>query len=51
MQIRTPAVAGMFYPDEKDKLTDLIRDCFTHPFGPRENFEKKQKISPPMAAF
>lgn len=42
MQIRTPAVAGMFYPGEKNKLTKLIQDCFTHPFGPEENSEKKQ---------
>jgi AmmeMemoRadiSam system protein B len=42
MQIRTPAVAGMFYPDEKNKLTKLIEDCFSHPFGPKENLEKKQ---------
>ncbi|MBA4454061.1 MAG: MEMO1 family protein [Nitrosopumilaceae archaeon] len=42
MQIRTPAVAGMFYPGEKNKLTELIQDCFTHPFGPGENSEKKQ---------
>ena len=42
MQIRTPAVAGMFYPDEKNKLTELIQDCFSHPFGPKEDLEKKQ---------
>ena len=42
MQIRTPAVAGMFYPGEKNKLTELIQDCFSHPFGPKENLEKKQ---------
>ena len=34
MQIRTPAVAGMFYPGEKNKLTKLIDDCYLHPFGP-----------------
>ncbi len=42
MQIRTPAVAGMFYPGEKNKLTELIQDCFTHPFGPGEKQEKKE---------
>jgi len=41
MQIRTPAVAGMFYPGEKNKLTELIQDCFTHPFGPGEKQGKK----------
>ncbi len=34
MQVRTPAVAGMFYPSEKIKLTKLIEECFLHPFGP-----------------
>ena len=42
MQIRTPAVAGMFYPGEKNKLTELIQDCFTHPFGPGEKQGKKE---------
>ena len=36
MQIRTPAVAGMFYPDEKDKLEKLIDNSFLHSFGPGE---------------
>jgi len=34
MQIRTPAVAGMFYPKEKEELKTTIRDCFLHSFGP-----------------
>ncbi len=34
MQIRTPAVAGMFYPDEPKELKSLIHDSFLHPFGP-----------------
>ena len=33
MQIRTPAVAGMFYPKEKNELKTMIHDCFLHPFG------------------
>jgi len=37
MQIRTPAVAGMFYPDEKNKLSKLIEECYLHPFGPKKN--------------
>jgi hypothetical protein len=41
MQIRTPAVAGMFYPGEKNKLTKLIEDCFLHSFGPGKNTLKK----------
>jgi hypothetical protein len=34
MQIRTPAVAGMFYPKEREELKSTIRDCFLHNFGP-----------------
>jgi len=34
MQVRTPAVAGMFYPKEKNELKIAIHDCFLHPFGP-----------------
>ena len=34
MQIRTPAVAGMFYPKETHELKSAIRDCFLHRFGP-----------------
>jgi len=43
MQIRTPAVAGMFYPDEKNKLSKLIEECFLHPFGPEKNQKKIEK--------
>ncbi|GKS67154.1 hypothetical protein YTPLAS73_07010 [Nitrosarchaeum sp.] len=45
MQIRTPAVAGMFYPDEKKELKKLIKDCFLHNLGPGKippsNIKKK----------
>jgi len=41
MQVRTPAVAGMFYPSEKNKLTKLIEDCFLHKFGPGKKPPKK----------
>ena len=34
MQIRTPAVAGMFYSGEKKELKKSIKDCFLHKFGP-----------------
>ena len=34
MQVRTPAVAGMFYPKRKDELKNMIHDCFLHSFGP-----------------
>jgi len=36
MQIRTPAVAGMFYPNETKKLKSLVHDCFLHQYGPRK---------------
>ncbi len=34
MQIRTPAVAGMFYPKVQKELKSTIRDCFLHRYGP-----------------
>jgi AmmeMemoRadiSam system protein B len=34
MQIRTPAVAGMFYPKTNQELRSSIRNCFLHNFGP-----------------
>ena len=45
MQIRTPAVAGMFYSGEKKELKKSIKDCFLHKFGPGKippsNIKKK----------
>jgi MEMO1 family protein len=34
MQVRTPAVAGMFYPKEVQELKSTIRDSFLHSYGP-----------------
>ena len=34
MQIRTPAVAGMFYPDKRDGLVESIHECMNHRLGP-----------------
>lgn len=34
MQVRTPAVAGMFYPQNENELKQIIRECFLHEFGP-----------------
>ena len=34
MQVRTPAVAGMFYPKSQVELRSTIRDCFLHRYGP-----------------
>jgi MEMO1 family protein len=46
MQIRTPAVAGMFYPSEKNELKESIHQCFLHRFGPGKlpPTEEKKKI-------
>jgi len=46
MQIRTPAVAGMFYPGEKNELKESIHQCFLHTFGPGKlpPTEEKKKI-------
>lgn len=34
MQVRTPAVAGMFYPKTNQELKSTIRNCFLHKYGP-----------------
>ena len=34
MQIRTPAVAGMFYPNKKNELEQSIKSLFLHKLGP-----------------
>ncbi|MDE1845077.1 MAG: AmmeMemoRadiSam system protein B [Thaumarchaeota archaeon] len=34
MQVRTPAVAGMFYPKTNQELKSSIRSCFLHKYGP-----------------
>jgi AmmeMemoRadiSam system protein B len=34
MQVRTPAVAGMFYPKTKQELERIIKNCFLHKHGP-----------------
>ncbi len=46
MQIRTPAVAGMFYPKETEQLKGLVHDCFLHSSGPGKipPSELKKKI-------
>ncbi|MFQ5572769.1 MAG: MEMO1 family protein [Nitrosopumilaceae archaeon] len=43
MQIRTPAVAGMFYPGEKNELKESIHQCFLHAFGPGKLPPTKEK--------
>lgn len=34
MPVRPPAVAGQFYPADKEELASNIEDCFTHKLGP-----------------
>ncbi len=34
MQVRTPAVAGMFYPETKQELEKTIQNCFLNKYGP-----------------
>ena len=56
MQIRTPAVAGMFYPGEKNELQKNIHDCFLHNFGsghlpPSNSSEKIFGIISPHAGY
>jgi len=36
MQVRTPAVAGMFYPKINSEVKSSIRNCFLHEYGPRK---------------
>lgn len=34
MQTRTPAVAGMFYPDDAEDLARTVQECYNHSLGP-----------------
>jgi AmmeMemoRadiSam system protein B len=49
--MRYPAVAGRFYPADKDELLASIRDCFTHPIGPGlpERIGSERKIAAAIA--
>ena len=46
MQIRTPAVAGTFYPKTKQELESSIKECFLHKLGPGRMFptESEEKV-------
>ncbi len=35
MQVRKPAVSGIFYPSDREALLASIRDCFLHDLGPK----------------
>ena len=36
MRVRKPAVAGSFYPANKDALLQAIENCFMHSYGPQK---------------
>lgn len=44
MRIRTPAVAGMFYPKGKSELQKSISDCFSHEFGAAKSKILTEKV-------
>lgn len=44
MQIRTPAAAGMFYPEEANQLKQVIHNCFLHEYGPGQEILDKDGI-------
>jgi AmmeMemoRadiSam system protein B len=44
MRIRTPAVAGMFYPKEKNELRESIQDCILHKYGVGQSKTEPIKI-------
>src|SRR5574338_722513 len=44
MRIRTPAVAGMFYPKDKTKLQTSIQNCISHRYGIGETKQSQEKI-------
>ena len=44
MRIRTPAVAGMFYPKEKSKLETTIQHCIEHEYGVGKLHQSKERI-------
>ncbi len=44
MHIRTPAVAGMFYPKAKSELQKSISDCLSHEFGAAKSKMQSEKI-------
>ena len=41
--MRYPAVAGRFYPIDRNELKDMIEWCFTHPLGPGKIGERSDR--------
>lgn len=46
MQVRTPAVAGTFYPKNKKELRSAIRECFLDSFGPGRLYPNPENENP-----
>jgi AmmeMemoRadiSam system protein B len=44
MRIRTPAVAGMFYPKEKNELRESIQSCISHKYGVGQSKTEQLKV-------
>ena len=44
MRVRTPAVAGMFYPKDEKQLREEIQNCILHEFGAAHSEIKTEKI-------
>jgi len=43
--IRKPVVAGQFYPNTKESLENMIKSCFEHEYGPKNQpMESSQKV-------
>ena len=50
MEIRRPAVAGSFYPDDPEELSKLIDDCYLHPLGPGRRPPARPGVARTVAA-
>jgi len=37
VKLRRPAVAGSFYPADREELASMLRRCYVHPLGPGRN--------------
>lgn len=44
MRVRKPAVAGSFYPANKDALLKMIESCFMHSYGPQKKPPSKKDV-------
>lgn len=49
MPVRSPAVAGSFYPSDRDELLRLLENSFTHPLGPGRRPPASEDFGKPLA--